>query len=717
MRFVESRRPGAGVWHHRVVSPPSSSRWRPSRRVAIPLAALAVFLALARGVSWLPQATAVREAFASVPNVRARSWAGWEAFRAAAARHVGAAAAAGAVLACAWAGGRVGLGFCGVRRAVAGMDRRLAAVALGCGGLSTGVLGLALCGLLRPAVLAPAGAAFAAAGLAAGGRRLRRVRPRGGGGVPRAGRGFAVVFAAAAGLLLAMDLPACLSPEWFYDGRTYHLGLPERFLVTGRFALLPEHLLTFLPLGAEMLYLPALAFGGEVAAKLLNWAWGGALALAAASLARRLGGSREGHLAAGPAAAFIVASFPLAMVENEIAFSDNLRGLLEVLALAWVVAAVRRGEAARTAAAALAGFAMGTKYLSVVPAAALAVWAVIAGGGGVAVRARRAAAFVAVASAVLSPWLARNWLAGRDPVYPFLPEAFDPLMFSAAELSRWMQDNAHYGAAGMTLRDWLTLPVRATAGPWGDALGTFGFGPVLLGLAALACLRRRWPRAAAPAVAAVTVSYLVWSLTSHLSRYLLPAGAAAAGIGGWLLGAAAREAPATSRLLLVAVLAWAPAAATLRMHHRINVDDQYGIFAHAAGRMTLADEQAARGFGPSFRALPAGTVLLVGEDRVLGMERPWRGGSHWNVQVAKRWAAASPDTDQFAVKARQSGIASVLLNAAGLATSEARGETFRFTPRERRVFESWLERLRLAYADGEWRGYVIVTSSRKSSGP
>ena len=45
----------------------------------------------------------------------------------------------------------------------------------------------------------------------------------------------------------------------------------------------------------------------------------------------------------------------------------------------------------------------------------------------------------AATSCTVGPWLLRNWLAGRDPVYPFGFRVFASLGYSAAELAKTLR--------------------------------------------------------------------------------------------------------------------------------------------------------------------------------------------------------------------------------------------------------------------------------------
>ncbi|MEK7475939.1 MAG: hypothetical protein AAB152_09960 [Candidatus Coatesbacteria bacterium] len=674
--------------------------WWIPRRILFPLTVLCGLAVLALALVAQPDARALQDAVTLVPRAWFKNWAGWGGLGRALPVHGRAALAAAAILAAAWcAGGRILRWLGGRERPIDGRERLLSRIGLGLGGWAVAVMGLALAGLMTPVVLAALGVVMVAMKVPAGGR----------GGEAGGARGLSVLLWALSGVILLTDLAASLCPEWFSDGQMYHLGLPERLLFERKFFPCPENLLTFLPLNTEMIYGVALAFGGEEAAKLLNWCWGGLLALAAAALAGRLAGTKAAAWTAA-LAAFLFVSLPVTMVENEISFGDNLRALMETVALIWAIRAVRGSRAALAVAAVFAGIAMGSKYLSVIRGGLLALGLLVIGVAGTKGRSRVQPAiwFVAVASLVVAPWLARNWYLGGDPVYPFLQGIFTPIRFTAADLARWMQDNTHYGVTGQTLRGWAGILYRASVAPGDTEFGTFALSPLLLGLLPLVVVRRRWSPGGALVLGVIAGEWLAWSLSSHLIRYLLPALAATCGLYGWLIGRVEEESPRFARVLMGVAILWFLPVLVMRAHHRFNLDDRFGAFEYTFGRTPYTDRLGARGFGAVLKDMPAGTVLLVGEDRVLGLGRRWRAGSIYDRMLVKEWAEDSGSLRRFEVKTRQAGVRAVILYGDGFRASQDRGPGFRLTDRELGVVNPWWKRLGVVYRHQGWTGYAIT---------
>ena len=144
-----------------------------------------------------------------------------------------------------------------------------------------------------------------------------------------------------------------------------------------------------------------------------------------------------------------------------------------------------------------------------------------------------------------------------------------------------------------------------------------------------------------------------------------------------------------------------------RVHHRFNLDDIYGIYGYLLGRHTVADALETRGYGTEFKQLPFGTVLLVGEDRVLGIGRRWRGTCEYNIPLVKEWARDAVDSRRFALRTRQAGIRAVLLYSQGFHAVERRGPAFKLTDRELDIINPWWKSLRRVYEGQYWTGYAV----------
>jgi len=239
---------------------------------------------------------------------------------------------------------------------------------------------------------------------------------------------------AAAGVASAGSLIGAMAPPVAGDALCYHLELPKTFLLEHRLAYLPYHDNSTFPLLAEMWYLWGLALEGGVCAQLVHWALGCLLALATVVLATPILGRSWSWLAAA-----IVLLTPGVNNQMTAPLNDVALAAFTTLALAAWWRAVINDEGRRwfLLAGLMAGAALGTKYLALVFAAALAAtWLWIA----VRHPARRtylvqgAGVMLVTAASIAGVWYVRAAWHRGNPVYPFLNEVFasqdaaDPLV-------------------------------------------------------------------------------------------------------------------------------------------------------------------------------------------------------------------------------------------------------------------------------------------------
>ncbi len=224
-------------------------------------------------------------------------------------------------------------------------------------------------------------------------------------------------------------IPFVLSPETFYDSLTNHLLLPWQWLQAGRLSHLPFNCTSGFPSNTEMLYLLSLAFSDERLAKTVHYlfAVGTALSLVIA-------GARYATRRAGLLGALLFVTLPLNGIEfssTAVEFSGTFFTFLSVLSLLRSFDTTAPQSQMRrwlALAGVFSGFAMGTKYtlwlfpwavaipLAIRPGllkektwGALKLWAVY---------------FLTPSALLVVPWVVKNLIYFKNPIYPFLTHVF-----------------------------------------------------------------------------------------------------------------------------------------------------------------------------------------------------------------------------------------------------------------------------------------------------
>jgi hypothetical protein len=515
--------------------------------------------------------------------------------------------------------------------------------------------------------------------------------------------------AAVALLALAAALPPGLawSTEFGgYDALSYHLQLPKQWLELGRVQPLRDSVYSAFPGFAESGTLQLWTLGSFAPAHFVAGAaqWMHAsIAVAAALVTGVLAAAllpanappRARAWATGIGAAAVL-GIPWVTVTGSLAYNDMAPVLfLATAMLARIAGSGRTSGAGRTGiAVGLAlGAAVGSKLTAlgmvVVPFAA---WAAVAAAPGDRHRLARGALFAApAASAVLLPWILRNWATIGNPLFPFVGDA--PGWWTAEQLVRFAAGHAAAPGTGLDARlaalwtHGFTEGMGPAPGPdpwlpqWGLA---FGAGGVAIVASAV-----RVPRAGIALAAAFAAQCAFWMLATHLkARFLLPCAVPLCAAMGIALAPRAAVAvgamrTATAGVLTAFLLAWsAQPWIVARMDPRMSgpngawaLCDTLGSGVALLGPGTQADADALAATGDPMPLawianwrLPPGAVLgCEGEADVFWCRSTPAWGTVWDGGPLARALRAHPDDPDAAVSAlRAEGLTHLAIGEAML---------------------------------------------------
>ena len=427
--------------------------------------------------------------------------------------------------------------------------------AAGAATLSVLILVLGRLGAFRPAALVPLTGVCAAAGLVAAVGIVRRA-PR-----PPRLRGAPLALAALVAAALVLDLLGATAPPTSADALVYHVELPHRWLGLGRIDDPYWNYAAFYPLGVEMLFAQGLALAGASAASALHGILTVLAALAVYGLARELGGGRT---LAGLAGSALFVLQGAVTWDATSTFIDM--GLTFFTALAaWHV--VRYAHGGGRPSAVLAGIACGgaaaAKYVG--PLAAVFVVLPLAV---LALARRRPGDLAAAVGATLAwggAWYLKNAIVTGNPFYPLLFGGHGWTAYAERELKQ-SATAVFPGTHGSNPLRVLILPVDLLVhGDRFDRGQYVGTAIFLFALAALVLLRRNG--VALGAFAAAAAYTLVWWYVQPQARYLMPALAVLAALGGVaaaeLLDRGGPGRLAALVVLAAAAVAWAVPSAAL----------------------------------------------------------------------------------------------------------------------------------------------------------
>jgi len=328
---------------------------------------------------------------------------------------------------------------------------------------------------------------------------------------------------------VAVALPFVLTaaePPFYWDPLTYHLAVPKAYAAAHGFIYLPYNVYASMPMGGSLFYLPPYLWDGLIAAK-GSYVVVTVLAL---SLTYRLARIWLGQFYAALASAFVILTSPVIVTIGD-AHSDHFQMLFAVAALYVYFKRGDYGELTTRrswlALGTFVGAALAVKYSAyAVVAAFVPIWVydVIKQ----RVRLSWVAKAVAVAAALVLPWLVKAYVERGNPVFPFLYGVFDGRGFTAEQADRLMAWQLSMGK-GRGMGDLLLLPYRISVKAdvsYEEFSGIYL--PFLLPLAALAAAFFRRP---GRLIAYGWLYLLAWFFGAQQLRFLdgaLPALATAA---------------------------------------------------------------------------------------------------------------------------------------------------------------------------------------------
>jgi len=325
-----------------------------------------------------------------------------------------------------------------------------------------------------------------------------------------------LVLLASAALIPALAPPSM--SDW--DSLAYHLSVPKLYIEHGGL-----HYISFMshsnfPMLTEMLYVPGLALGDPVAAKLVHFWTGVMLVLTVILLVKRHFNPRAAVLAA-----IGVAGMPIVLWEATTAYIDLATALYTILCVYLLLNYLDKPARGSLVMCGLAaGFAASTKMTGLAAIPLIAIWLVADRYATERkIDWKGALGFVAIALAVCSPWYIKSLVYTGNPVYPFFYSIFGGRDWTAALAANYAMLQSHFGM-GRGLASFLSLPYDLTfrSDAFYDTPGLY-IGPILLVGVPVLLLGRCGSRKLVGLTLFFLAQIVVWFALTQQSRYLIPA--------------------------------------------------------------------------------------------------------------------------------------------------------------------------------------------------
>ncbi len=359
--------------------------------------------------------------------------------------------------------------------------------------------------------------------------------------------GWAWLFAVTSLCCGIFAVAACFRPptgtEW--DAIAYHLANPKVFLYDGRISILPTDHHSNFPFVMEMLFAVGLLYDGFPLANLFHVVMTFALVLAIVAFCARMlrrknhpptpSFREEGEQNAGYAAGILLFTTPLVLWEASVAYTDLGLALYATLATFAVVSAQSEREDSKRRewmilAGICAGFALGIKYLAILPLVVLIGYALIA-----RISPRLVVQFGLIAALIGSPWYLKNAVQMQNPVYPYLAGLFPTSKYwSASRAKIYEGEQKSFGyPRRLGEKEKVGLPLALVQTPWrltanAELYANPGnydyaelFSGLVLGLCLCLVLLQDVPITVRGTMGIALVQVAAWFVNAQVGRYLL----------------------------------------------------------------------------------------------------------------------------------------------------------------------------------------------------
>ena len=448
---------------------------------------------------------------------------------------------------CAWLLGRLVLRPFGMRTGV--VLTFVTAVGLGLGVMSLAALGLALAGWLNhwsALLLLAIGPIAALREIVPWMRSKPNVPVEAWFARPLGGEFLLLLTAPLLGMMItgASIVPGLLwKPEdpHPYDALEYHLQIPREWYELGRMVQLKHNVFGYFPNGVEVHYLMAMHVRGGpwnamYQCQFFSLAWVLLGAMVVYGVIRETLGQSCATAAAG---AVVFMATPWMVMLGSVAYTESALALYTALTTAWILHAYKGMSESEFAplrgmilAGIMAGLACGVKYTAV-PMVVIAFVGAVAIVSLIGRDLRRMwkplVVFSVVAAAVMSPWLIRNVVWTRNPVFPLAMSTLGRGHFDAVQVER-------FRIAHSPPPDQSSLPARVTRAArviFADWQYGYVLWPLTLGALFIAWRRRE---ARLIAVYLLIVLFIWIAFTHLLARFYvlaIPVAAMSVGLVRW----------------------------------------------------------------------------------------------------------------------------------------------------------------------------------------
>lgn len=296
-----------------------------------------------------------------------------------------------------------------------------------------------------------------------------------------------------------------LTPEIFYDSLLYHLGLPKLYLINHKIFNVQENLFSNYPSLGEMLYTLAISVQGDEFGKLINFSVSILCAVVIYLISRKLFNRKTGILS--------VAIFYITPIVSTLSWTTGVDLFVVFFVLLSLYAFI--SNLSSYTVGIFAGLALSCKLTAVFFIPAFFILYIIK-----KVKLNEILIFVIIIFVMISPWLIKNVIYTGNPVFPHLRNLFGGPVLNEDSFKILISELKSIKIRNVL--DFFMFPWNLTLNV--PAFGRYMIGPMFLFLIPLTFIQNRFKQSHNLKHISLffLVAFILWIITTNLSRYFLP---------------------------------------------------------------------------------------------------------------------------------------------------------------------------------------------------
>lgn len=222
-------------------------------------------------------------------------------------------------------------------------------------------------------------------------------------------------------IMATVNFIGALGPELSFDALWYHLTIPKIFLENHRIEFLPGNLFYYsvMPKLGDMLYIPSLAFGNEIIAKIIQWGFGILTSFVIYIIARKYFSEKI--------AFFAVLIFYGSLVvawESTVAYIDLIRTFFELMSVWGIINYFEtRDRKMILESGVMLGLAISTKMIALTSIPIFIIFFLLFEKDK-KIAIKNSLFFTFVSILIASPWFIFALLNTSNPIYPLLTDIY-----------------------------------------------------------------------------------------------------------------------------------------------------------------------------------------------------------------------------------------------------------------------------------------------------